>query len=168
MWIKAIFHTIKILVLINNSPTFEFNPSKALHQGDPLSPLLFNPLGQVLHHMLQQANYQKKYEEIHIECSTNTFTHLLFADDISITSIKRILLSFQLLSGLKINFYKSEIRTHNFSLCLGYKVGNWSLTYLEVQLGIRHNSIASGIHSSGNLITTSTTGRPSIETWRVN
>lgn len=117
-WIISIFQTIYIAVLINGSPTQEFKPTRGLRQGDPLSPLLFNIVGQILHKLIHTAEIMGKFKEVHIGRKGKTFTHLQFAndnmlfvnaDDESITNIKIVLQTFQLLSGLKINFEKSEL-----------------------------------------------------------
>lgn len=157
MWIKVIFHSTKIAVLINGSPTKEFAPSRGLRQGDPLSPLLFNIVGQILHHLITEANIQGKFEGVHIGHDAYNLTHLQFADDTllfingddnSIHSIKRILIIFQLLSGLKINFHKSELYALNYAQhqkekwahTLGCNLGSWPLKYLGVPLGLSQTS----------------------------
>lgn len=90
----------------------------------PLSPLLFNIVGQILHHLLQMAKDQGKFRGVEIGRKGTTFTHLQFADDTllfingddtSISSVKRVLLIFQHLSGLRINFSKSELLALNYS-----------------------------------------------------
>jgi len=40
-WIKACLESCTIFVLVNDSPTQEFTPTKGLRQGDLLAPLLF-------------------------------------------------------------------------------------------------------------------------------
>lgn len=123
-WIKSIFNTIRISILVNGSPTNEFSPSRGLRQGDPLSPLFFNIVRQVLHHLLDIAKQQGKLTGIDIGQDNITLTHLQFADDTlllingddeSISGVKRILIIFQLLSGLKVNFHKSELIAMNYS-----------------------------------------------------
>lgn len=80
IWIKYIFQTIRISVLVNGSPTKEFSPFRGPRQGDPLSPLLFNIAGKILHHLLQIAKDQVKFRGINIGHEGTTFSHLQFAD----------------------------------------------------------------------------------------
>lgn len=59
-----------------------------------------------------------------------------------------MLLIFQHLSGLKINFHKSELLALNYNAhdqrrwadTLGCNIGSWPLKYLGVSLGLIHNS----------------------------
>lgn len=117
-WIHSIFTSIMISILVNGSPTSQFSPSRGLRHGDLLSPLFFNLVGQVLHHLLTKAKIQGKFKGLVIDDDNIKFFHLQFADDTllfiegednCIHSIKRILLIFQHLSGLKINFHKSDL-----------------------------------------------------------
>lgn len=112
-WVRAIFVSSKISVLVNGSPTKEFSPIRGLRQGDPLSPLLFNLIREVLSKMLSVANDKKVFYGILLPNCRKELTHLQFADDIiifikndpsSIKAVKRVLQCFQVLSGLKINF----------------------------------------------------------------
>ena len=45
-WIKSILNPMKASVLVNGSPTREFEMQRGLRQGDPLSPLLFDLAGE--------------------------------------------------------------------------------------------------------------------------
>lgn len=109
LWIKSIFSTIKIVVLVNGSSTNEFTPTRGVRQGDPLSPLLFNIVGQILHHLIVTAKLQGKFKGIEIGPGGNTYTDLQFADDTlllidgddnSITCVKSILSK---LTSIKVN-----------------------------------------------------------------
>lgn len=55
MWIKSIFNTIRLSVLVNGSPTKEFGIGRGLRQGDPISPSLFNIVGEVLYLLIKRA-----------------------------------------------------------------------------------------------------------------
>ncbi|KAK3199061.1 hypothetical protein Dsin_022476 [Dipteronia sinensis] len=115
-WIKWCIASPSLSVLVNGSPTKQFQMERGLRQGDPLSPFLFNMVVQVLSSMLDKAKWLglirgKGYgnDRVHI-------THLQFADDTVLflepkmeflMNSRRILRCFELLSGLKINFHKS-------------------------------------------------------------
>lgn len=54
-WLEAIFKSARLSVLINGSPSKEFSIGRGLRQGDPLSPLLFILVGEVLHLLLEKS-----------------------------------------------------------------------------------------------------------------
>ncbi|GJX56798.1 RNA-directed DNA polymerase, eukaryota, reverse transcriptase zinc-binding domain protein [Tanacetum coccineum] len=66
-WIKACLESSRTSILINGSPTSEFNVKRGLRQGDPLSPFLFIIIMEGLHvaltdsvlkqHSISQATY---------------------------------------------------------------------------------------------------------------
>ncbi|XP_057746820.1 uncharacterized protein LOC130966076 [Arachis stenosperma] len=53
--VKECLSTASMSVLVNGSPTRPFKMERGLRQGDPLSPLLFVLLVDVLHRMLGEA-----------------------------------------------------------------------------------------------------------------
>lgn len=87
-----------------------------MYQGDPLSPLLFNLVVEVLHVLLVKGQEVGVFCGIKINSFGYTISHLQYADDTvifvnngtsSIEGIKSIIYIFQMLSGLRINFDKS-------------------------------------------------------------
>jgi len=54
-WIMQCISIAKMFVLVNGSPTEEFNLERDLRQGDPLSPFFFNIAVQGLGCMLQRG-----------------------------------------------------------------------------------------------------------------
>ncbi|XP_035837072.1 uncharacterized protein LOC118484992 [Helianthus annuus] len=94
-WIKGILASARSAVLVNGSPTFEFNCYKGVRQGDPLSPFLFLLVMEALSSILGKAR-----------------TEGLFKgewDRDAVKNVARCLRIFYLCSGLKINLKKSNI-----------------------------------------------------------
>lgn len=118
-WINAIFLSVRMSVLINGSPSNEFNSSRGLRQGDPLSPLLFNIVAELLNLLLGKAAQIGLIKGINLG-SGPTITHQQYADDTiifiensshSCKGIKIVLTLFEVLSGLSINYQKSSLYT---------------------------------------------------------
>lgn len=152
-WLRRYFAGIKTSVLVNGAPTEEFSPSRGLRQGDPLSPLLFNLVAEVLNKLLLKANQIGLFSGVKFSEEGNQLTHLQFADDTilfikgneeAFHRIKSILQVFQLLSGMRINFSKSNVFCCNknpewarsCSSILECNIGSWPLIYLGVPIGI--------------------------------
>ena len=76
MWISAILHSTKMSILVNGSPTTEFNPRKGLRQGDPLAPYLFILLGEVLHRLFSESFKLELVDGITIAPGVDPVTHL--------------------------------------------------------------------------------------------
>lgn len=118
-WIKTIFFSARMSILVNGSLTKEFKPERGLRPGAPMSPLLFLIVGKILHCMFERAKEKNIFQEIIYGSQGNQISHLQFADDTilflqkkihSIVGIKSVLHYFELLSGLKINLSKTSSR----------------------------------------------------------
>jgi hypothetical protein len=116
-WIHAcVFHS-SMSVLVNGSPTADFNVGKGLRQGDPLSPFLFLIVVEGLLGFMRKEVENNSFHGYKV--SDNIMFHSLqFFDDTilvgegnwdNLWTIKTILRSFEIVSGLKINFYKSKL-----------------------------------------------------------
>ncbi|GJV95466.1 putative RNA-directed DNA polymerase, eukaryota, reverse transcriptase zinc-binding domain protein [Tanacetum coccineum] len=117
-WIKACLESSRTSILVNGSPTSEFNVKRGLRQGDPLSPFLFIIIMEDLHMALSDSVRNGFIRGININSSGINLSHLFFVDDVIITmdwsthdleNVIRIFKVFYLASGLKINIHKSSI-----------------------------------------------------------
>ncbi|XP_058774256.1 uncharacterized protein LOC131648522 [Vicia villosa] len=138
-WMDTCIFMSHMSVLVNGSATKEFKVHKGLRQGDPLSPFLFVLAMKGLKALVRKSiemgdlkpfNYgEEDYVDI-----------LQFADDTIILgedscdnlwNMKVLLRGFELVSGLKTNFAKSNI--------LGVNVGDWFInattTFLSCKKG---------------------------------
>ncbi|XP_058784527.1 uncharacterized protein LOC131659337 [Vicia villosa] len=139
-WMDACIFNNHMSVLVNGSATKEFKVQKGLRQGDPLSPFLFvlamEGLTALVKKSVEVGNFKPfMYRE------NDSVDILQFADDTiilgevscdKIWNMKVILRGFELVSGLRINFSKSNI--------IGVNVGEWymnaALTFLSCNKGV--------------------------------
>jgi len=85
-WIRFCVSSSSFAILVNGSPTDFFMPSRGLRQGDPLSPLLFLLIMEVLTRMIQAASSGGLILGFTIgrsglSLSSTKVSHLLFAND---------------------------------------------------------------------------------------
>ncbi|GAU30676.1 hypothetical protein TSUD_39000 [Trifolium subterraneum] len=116
-WMRACIFQSFMFVLVNGSPTKDFDVSKGLRQGDPLSPFLFLIVAEGLTGMVRRAVELGKFQGYKLSDSIQ-FHILQFADDTilmgenswdNLWTIKTMLRGFEMVSGLKINFTKSKL-----------------------------------------------------------
>nr|GEY62091.1 putative RNA-directed DNA polymerase, eukaryota, reverse transcriptase zinc-binding domain protein [Tanacetum cinerariifolium] len=115
-WIHCCLHSSKGSIIINGSPTDEFQFGKGLKQGDPLSPFLFLLIMETLHISFQMVVKARMFQGIKVG---------------------------GLVSGLKINMSKSKImgigvdsgRVSSAAFKLGCLVLKTSFLYLGSYVG---------------------------------
>lgn len=152
-WIRVILETTKMSILINGSPTEEFSPKRGIRQGDPLAPYMFLLIGEVLSRLIDRAVSTGACQGINFKFHNRTISHFQYADDTvlfiqnskkAIRGMKRVLLLFQSITGLAINFNKSLVyHTSNDRDCLkacikilGCQPGSIPFKYLGDWVGL--------------------------------
>ncbi|KAL4385972.1 hypothetical protein GQ457_09G021960 [Hibiscus cannabinus] len=157
-WISYCISSATISVLVNGSPTNRFSIKRGLRQGCPLSPFLFNCVGEALSLLLEKARSFRVFKGVEVGNSGFVVSHIQFADDLIVfteasvansRNIKRILRVFEVVSGLRLNPRKSKLYGLNVENCLMEDwaqqiqciVDKFPTTYLGLPLGFSRNSI---------------------------
>jgi hypothetical protein len=95
-----------------------FQTKKGLRQGDPLSPLLFNIVVDMLAILINRAELDGQIDRVVPHLVDDGLSILQYVDDTIIfldhgpskaKHLKLLLCDFEQLSGLKINFHKREL-----------------------------------------------------------
>ncbi|GLT35685.1 hypothetical protein SLA2020_101160 [Shorea laevis] len=151
-WIKECLQSSIVSILVNGSATREFKAKKGLRQGDPLSPLLFLIVAEGLNWIMKSAVQQGLFQGVEIGGGGLAISHLQFADDTilfgeaterNVWAAKSIMRTFELVSGLKINFSKGQVMGVNVqpnwltkvAWVLNCKEGVLPFKYLGMMIG---------------------------------
>lgn len=154
-WIMSTIKGGKVCVNINGENSPYFKTHRGLRQGDPLSPLMFNLAADALAHIMNKARSHGHIKGVIPHLIRGGITHLQYADDTiiltegdpdSIKNIKFLLYCFEWMSGLKINYHKSEVvafgykelQLQEIANALNCKVGKLPMTYLGFPISDRH------------------------------
>jgi hypothetical protein len=107
---------------------------KGVRQGDPLSPILFNFVADGLSRMILRAQSNNLFSSFVDHIINKGVVVLQYADDTIIClkhgvegarNMKLLLYLYEMMTDLKINFYKSEIITINDE-------DNWAEVYAGI------------------------------------
>ncbi|CAJ2642053.1 unnamed protein product [Trifolium pratense] len=118
-WIRECVGTATTSILVNGSPTDEFPLERGLRQGDLLSPFLFLLAAEGLNVLMEAMVARNLFEGYSLgEFDPISVTHLQFADDTllmgakswaNVWALRALLVLFETMSGLKVNFNKSML-----------------------------------------------------------
>ncbi|PNX58581.1 ribonuclease H, partial [Trifolium pratense] len=118
-WIKECVCTATASVLVNGSPTDEFPLERGLRQGDPLSPFLFLLAVEGLHVLMEAMVERNLFTGYSVgDITPVSVSHLQFADDTlllgskswaNVRALRAVLVLFESMSGLRVNFNKSML-----------------------------------------------------------
>jgi hypothetical protein len=128
-----------------------FRNARGVRQGDPLSPILFDFMVDALAAMLSRAKEAGHILGLVRHLIPGGITHLQYADDTmvmiepsdeDIANLKLVLISFELMSGLKINLAKSEVvvvgttplEQERVARLLNCRLGTFPIKYLGLPL----------------------------------
>jgi hypothetical protein len=116
-WIEKIVTGGSVSVKVNDDVGHFFQTKKGLRQGDPLSPVLFNLVADMLAVLIERSKSQDQFNGLVPHLVEDGLSILQYADDTILfleddlekaKNLKLVLSAFEKLSGLKINFHKSE------------------------------------------------------------
>jgi hypothetical protein len=152
-WIKECVSTAKASVLVNGSPTEEFSLGRGLRQGDPLSPFLFLLAVEGLNVLMKAMVDAELFRGCQVGLGDSVaLSHLQLADDTlllgekswaNVRAMRAVLVLFEALSGLKVNFHKSMLVGVNINeswlieaaAILRCKMGKIPFHYLGLPIG---------------------------------
>ncbi|GJU04920.1 RNA-directed DNA polymerase, eukaryota [Tanacetum coccineum] len=158
-WISSCLNNAMGSVLVNGSPTLEFQFHKGSKQGDPISPFLFILIMETLHLSFKRVLTADIYKGISLNNSF-TISHLFYADDVvfigewnnnNIQILLSVLKCFYLASGLKINLHKSKLMgigvssnvVESATSLIGCSILTTPFNYLGVKVGGNMSRISS-------------------------
>ena len=125
IWMSECIGTATASVLVNGCPTEEFPMERGLRQGDPLSPFLFLLAAEGFNVLMLSIIEAGRFRGYFVgNDSALCLSHLQFVDDTliigekswsNVRSIRAVLMLFEQVSGLKVNFTKSLLTGVNVS-----------------------------------------------------
>lgn len=153
-WISQYVQGGSVGVKVNDDIGHFFQTRKGLRQHDPLSPVLFNIVTDMLAILIARAKEDGQIGGLVSHLVEGGVSILQYADDTIIfmehdlakaVNMKLILCIFEQLSSLKINFHKSEIfsfgkakdNEHSYRSLFGCESGTLPFRYLGIPIHYR-------------------------------
>jgi hypothetical protein len=150
-WIQDFVSRGSVGIRVNDDIGHYFQTKKGLRQGDPLSPILFNIVADMLAIIINRAKEDGQVEGLIPHLVDGGVSILQYADDTILfmehdlekaLNMKLILCMFEQLSGLKINFHKSELFCfgdakdveEDYRLLFGCDLGMFPFKYLGIPI----------------------------------
>jgi hypothetical protein len=150
-WISKVMSKGSVAVKVNENLGHYFQTRKGVRQGDPLSPILFNIVVDMLAVIISRAKEAGQIHGVVPHLIDEELLVLQYADDTIIfmdndleraKNMKLLLCAFEQLSGLKINFHKSELFCYGaakanqieYTQIFGCSVGSFPFRYLGIPM----------------------------------
>ena len=117
-WVMALVTSSSFSILVNGSPSETFIPTRALRQGDPLSPFLFILMMEGLGQSIKHAKEVGKIKGLQLSKNGQALSHQQFVDETMLQRIptvkeplayKQILSDFAMATCMEVNISKSKI-----------------------------------------------------------
>ena len=141
-------------VKVNDELGYFFQTRKGLRQGDPLSPVLFNIIADMLAVLIERSKSLEHFGGLVPHLVEGGLSILQYADDailfleddlVKANNLKQVFWAFENLSGLKINFHKSELfcfgktkeKANDYVSLFGCKEGTMPFKYLGIPMSHR-------------------------------
>jgi hypothetical protein len=109
-----------ICIRINDENSVNFKPGKGLRQGDPLSPIMFNLVADIFTRMLMKVARSNLVSGLLTRAVEGDVLTLQYADDTLLflendlekaNNLKWLLICYEKMTGMKINYDKSDLLT---------------------------------------------------------
>jgi hypothetical protein len=153
-WIASFMEGGHVGIKINDQVGQNFQTRKGVRQGDPLSPILFNIVVDMLAILINRAKSEGQILGVIPNLVDDGLSILQYADDTLLfmdhnldqaRNMKLLLSAFEQMSGLKINFHKSEIfcfgQAKDYELqyeqLFGCEKGSYPFRYLGIPMHYR-------------------------------
>jgi hypothetical protein len=150
-WIEGMVTGGSVGIKVNDDVGHYFQTKRGLRQGDPMSPILFNIVTDVLAILIKRAKEDGQINRIIPHLVDDGLSILQYVDDTIIfldhdfeqaKNMKLLLTVFEELSGLKINFHKSEIFCYggakefedDYMELFGCNAGEYPFRYLGIPM----------------------------------
>jgi len=117
-WVDKIVTGGSVSVKVNDDMGLFFQTKQGLRQGDPLSPIIFNLVADMLAVLIERSTKLDHFRGLVPHLVEGGLSIVQYADDTILfmeddldkaKNPKTVLYAFKKLSGLKINFHKSEL-----------------------------------------------------------
>jgi hypothetical protein len=148
-----------VAIKVNDDVGNYFQTKKGLRQGYSLSPILFNIAADMLAILVEKAKVAGQISGVIPHLVEEGLTILQYTDDTILCmdndldkarNLKLLLCAFEELSGLKINFHKSEFfcfgdaveSATEYANIFGCQLGQFPIRYLSIPIHYRHLTIA--------------------------
>jgi hypothetical protein len=150
-WISKVMSRGSVAVKVNDNIGHYFQTRKGVRHGDPLSLILFNIVVDMLAILISRAKESEQIQGVVPHLVDEGLSILQYTDDTIIfmdndlekaKNIKLLLCAFEQLSGLKINFHKSEllcygtakINQNKYMQIFGCDLGSFPFRYLGIPM----------------------------------